>query len=195
MKKFNRFILILIIGAPLLSGCTAAVVGGAAVGASTLHDRRSTGTVLDDQTIELKALTRIFQNKQLFNSTHINATAYNGKLLLTGEAPSESLRNQAVALVRTIPKVRAVHNEIAIAGPSTLISRSSDAYLTSKIKVSLFNIRHIRGFDPTRVKVVTENGVVYLMGLLWQTEIEPVVETVRRVGGVQRVVKLFERID
>lgn len=195
MKQTISIILATLLSSIILNGCTPAIVGGVTVGAGAIHDRRSTGTVIDDQTIELKALTRFFKDDQLSASTHINTTAYNGIVLLTGEAPSEALRNKAISLVRTIPKVRKIHNEIQISAPSSIIARSSDGYITSKVKVSLLGIQDIRGFDPTRVKVVTEDGTVYLMGLLWPTEGQAVVERIRKIGGVQRVVKLFEYID
>ena len=121
-------------------------------------------------------------------------TSYNGTLLLTGEAPTEELRQDIASRANRIPNVVKVHNEIILAAPSSVVSRSSDSYITSKAKVALLNISNIKGFDPTRVKVVTENGVVYLLGLLKQHEVSPVTETIRRVGGVQRVVKLVEII-
>ena len=177
----------------LLTGCAAVAVGGAATtGVAVVHDRRSAGTVIDDQSIELKALNIFYGVKTIRLNTHVNATSYNGLVLLTGEAPTEQLRQDIIQRVSRIPKVTKVHNEIIIAAPSSLVSRSSDSLITSKSKVALFNVSHIKGFDPTRVKVVTENGVVYLMGLLKQHEVSPVIETIRRVGGVQRVVKLFE---
>jgi|TARA_R110002111_G_scaffold107734_6_gene166332 osmotically-inducible protein OsmY len=176
----------------LLSGCAAVAVGGATTGVAVVHDRRTAGTVIDDQAIELKALNIFYGVKTIRLNTHVNATSYNGLLLLTGEAPTEQLRQNIIQRVSRIPKVEKVHNEIIIAAPSSLVSRSSDSLITSKSKVALFNVSHIKGFDPTRVKVVTENGVVYLMGLLKQHEVSPVIETIRRVGGVQRVVKLFE---
>jgi len=179
----------------LASGCTAVAVGSAATtGIAIAHDRRTTGTVIDDQTVELKALRVLYGNNSIRLNTHINATCYNGTLLLTGEAPTENLRQQIVSEIRRIPNIKKIHNEILLAAPSALVSRSSDAYVTSKAKVNLFNINKIQGFDPTRVKIVTENGVVYLLGLLKQHEVTPVIETIRRVGGVQRVVKLFEVI-
>tara|TARA_R110002096_G_scaffold194356_6_gene376515 strand:- start:3766 stop:4353 length:588 start_codon:yes stop_codon:yes gene_type:complete len=176
----------------LLSGCAAVAVGGATTGVAVVHDRRTAGTVIDDQAIELKALNIFYGVKTIRLNTHVNATSYNGLLLLTGEAPTEQLRQNIIQRVSRIPKVEKIHNEIIIAAPSSLVSRSSDSLITSKSKVALFNVSHIKGFDPTRVKVVTENGVVYLMGLLKQHEVSPVIETIRRVGGVQRVVKLFE---
>jgi len=178
----------------LLSGCAAVAVGTATTGVAVVHDRRSAGTVIDDQTIELKALRVLYGVDKIRINTHINATCYNGVLLLTGEAPTESLRNDITNRLRQIPKVRKVHNEILIAAPSSLMSRSSDSLITSKAKVALFNLNKIKGFDPTRVKIISENGVVYLLGILRQHEMTPVIEAVRRVGGVQRVVKLFEII-
>ena len=177
------------------SGCAAVAVGSATTGVAIAHDRRTTGTVIDDQTVELKALRVLYGNDSIRINTHINATCYNGVLLLTGEAPTEGLRNQVISQIRRIPNIKKIHNEILLAAPSAVVSRSSDAYVTSKAKVNLFNLNKIKGFDPTRVKVVTENGVVYLLGLLKQHEVSPVIETIRRVGGVQRVVKLFEIIN
>ncbi|MBL4743475.1 MAG: BON domain-containing protein [Cycloclasticus sp.] len=192
--SFNKtHVFLLLLTLTLLSGCAAVAVGTAATtGVAIAHDRRTTGTVIDDQTIELKALKTLYGNETIRNNTHINATCYNGILLLTGEAPTEELRNTIINQLRQIPKVRKINNEIQLAAPSSLISRSSDSLITSKAKIALFKLNYIDGFDPTRVKIVSENGVVYLLGLLKQHEVDPVVETIRRVGGVQRVVKLFE---
>lgn len=189
------FLLISLISLSLLSGCAAVVVGGATTGVAIAHDRRSTGTVIDDQTIELKALKIMYSNALIRRNSHINVTCYNGLLLLTGEAPTDSLRQTIVQSIRVIPGIKKIHQAITIAAPSALVSRTSDAYVTSKVKVSLFNLNHISGFDPTRVKVTTEDGVVYLLGLLKPHEISPVVDTIRRVGGVQRVVQLFETMS
>lgn len=178
----------------VLSGCAALAIGGATTGVAVVHDRRTTGTVIDDQTIELKALNALYNNKGIWNNTHLNITSYNGILLLTGEAPTEALRNEAAETVRRIPKITRIHNEIVIAAPSSMLSRSGDSYVTSKAKIALFGLKELKDFNPTCVKVVTEDGVVYLMGLLKQHEISPVIERIRRVGGVQRVVKLFEII-
>ncbi|AFT66614.1 BON domain-containing protein [Cycloclasticus sp. P1] len=191
----KAFIVPALLSIVLLSGCVAVAVGTATTGAAVVHDRRTTGTVIDDQTIELKALGVLYGVDNIRINTHVNATCYNGILLLTGEAPTESLRNDIANRLRKIPKVRKVHNEILIAAPSSLVSRSSDGLITSKAKVALFSLNKIKGFDPTRVKIVSENGVVYLLGILKQHEVTPVIETVRRVGGVQRVVKLFEITD
>jgi len=182
--KFNGIFLILsVFLITQLSGC------------AVVHDRRTLGTVIEDESIELKSLQVLYGVDAIRLNTHINATSYNGVLLLTGEAPTEQLRTDISNRLRRIPKVQKVHNEILLAAPSSLLSRSSDSVITSKSKVALLSLNKINGFDPTRVKVVSENGVAYLMGILHKHEVTPVTETVRRVGGVQRVVKLFEIIE
>lgn len=121
----------------LIQGCAPAVVGGAATGAAVAYDRRTTGTVIDDQGIEFKAAYALFNNKEIYDQSHINVTSFNGVVLLTGETPSESLKQKATAEVKQIPKVRRIHNELAIAAPSALPSRSTDTWITSKIKAKM----------------------------------------------------------
>lgn len=190
-------VLVLAAGIALLQGC-AAVVGTGAVGAAgvagvaTATDRRSTGTVVDDEVIELKAIAALRRNTDIAPASHVNATSYNGILLLTGETPNEEMRGRITGLVEKIDKVRRVQNELAIAAPSSMLSRSSDAVITAKIKTTLG--RH--SFEiAARTKVVTENGVVYLLGLVRRGEADVATGIARKIGGVQRVVKLFEYID
>ena len=179
----------------LLQGCTAAVVGGAATGASMAHDRRTMGSFIEDQNIELKTASAISSNKALGDRSHINVTSYNRIVLLTGETPTHELRNQIQEIARGIAQVRRIHNEITIAAPSAMSSRGSDTWITTKVKTTLFKIKGMENFDATRVKVVTENGVVYLMGILTQPEADAVVDTARKVTGVKRVVKVFEYVN
>ncbi len=178
--------------APVLAGCVAAAGAGAAAGATAAHDRRSTGAFVDDQIIEVKALQLFIGDPGLSDQAHLNATSVNNVVLLSGEAPNAALRERAVALVRGINKVRKVHDEIAIAAPSALISRSSDTVITGKVKVALLSDNQS---SALRIKVVTERGVVYLLGVATRREGNAAAEASRRVGGVQRVVKLFEYID
>ncbi len=178
----------------LLQGCAGVIIGGAATGAAVVHDRRTAGTVIEDQAIELKGRKALSNDPEIRQKTHINITSYNNVMLLTGEAPSDELRSRAETLVRRIPKVKRVHNVIRIAAPSALVSRSSDTLITAKVKTQLMGLG-LEDFDPTRTKVVTEDGTVYLMGLLRPAEADAVVERTRRVAGVQRVVKVFEIID
>ncbi len=176
----------------LISGCAAVAVGGAATGAAVAYDRRTTGTVIEDQTIEVKASRAFNADTELSDDAHINVTSYNTRVLMAGEAPSEELRDRAVEIVRNIPKVSRVYNEVIIASPSSFMSRSSDSMITTTVKAALFGEA---GIESSHVKVVTERGIVYLMGLLTAEEGERAVETTRRVGGVQKVVKLFETYE
>ncbi len=176
----------------LIQGCAPAVVGGAATGAAVAYDRRTTGTVIDDQGIEFKAAYALFNNKEIYDQSHINVTSFNGVVLLTGETPSESLKQKATAEVKQIPKVRRIHNELAIAAPSALPSRSTDTWITSKIKAKMATDERI---DPFHIKVVTERGIVYLLGLVSRNEAQQAVNLVTNTAGVQRVVKIFEYTD
>jgi osmotically-inducible protein OsmY len=191
MQK-HKFIVLLLLTAVLLQGCAAAVVTGAATGATVAADRRTTGTVIDDQGIEFKASHAIFTNKDIYDQSHINVTSYNGLVLITGETPTESLKQQIESIVKNIPKVRRVFNEVIIAAPSSLPSRSSDTWITSKIKTKL---TAEKGVNPLNIKVVTEHGVVYLMGIISRAEAEQAILVITQSAGVQRVVKLFEYID
>ncbi|MBT6077854.1 MAG: BON domain-containing protein [Oceanospirillaceae bacterium] len=186
--------LILIISCfAILSGCAAAVIGSAAAtGVAVIHDRRSAGAVLDDETIELSALSQILQHEELRQYTHLNVTSYNYLALITGEAPNEALKLVAEKLVKNIDNVRAVYNEVQISAPSAVLSRSSDSLITTKVKTRMVGET---GFPANRIKVVTENGVVYLMGLVTQAEGEWAVRVASNASGIQRIVKVFEYID
>ncbi|MGB5339676.1 MAG: BON domain-containing protein [Gammaproteobacteria bacterium] len=193
--KLATTILAIFVTVNLLSACAPVIIGGAATGATAAHDRRTVGTFIDDEGIELKARGNIINDKDLNSQIHINITSINGVVLLSGEAPTEELRQRAEALVRTIPKVRLIHNEMTLAAPSSMMTRSSDTLITAKVKTKLFGIKGHPDFDATRVKVVTENGSVYVMGILYQAEADAVTDAARQVSGVQRVVKLFEYLD
>ncbi len=192
MKYVIAHAVLIAVAVTQFTGCAGVVVGAAATGVAVSRDRRTTGTVVEDQSIELKAGVQLRDDVELREQTHINVTSYNNSVLLTGEAPTETLRARAGEIVRGIDKVRQVYNEIIIAAPSALASRSSDSFITAKVKTSLFNISDFEHFDPTRVKVVTENGTVFLMGLLTREQGDAVADTVRQVSGVERVVKIFE---
>lgn len=176
----------------LLQGCVAVVGGAAATGAAVAYDRRTTGTFIEDQSIELKAGQAFREDKEINDTSHLNVTSYNMVVLVTGESPKEEIRNRIIDIVKNIPKVTRVYNEVTIAAPSSFTSRSSDSLITSKVKTKLLTLDN---FDGTRVKVVTEKGVVYLMGLVTREEADRATEATRQVGGVQKVVKLFQYID
>lgn len=188
-------LLVIILAASQLGGCAAVVVGGAAVGASAVHERRTVGTMVDDEGIEWKVKSAINENKSLSSQSHINVISLNGVVLLVGQTPTEALRQQTTSLAKGIEKVRIVHNEMTVAAPNSYMTRTSDSYITSKVKTSLFKVKGHEDFDPTRVKVVTENGTVYLMGIVYRSEAGDAAKQASRVGGVQKVVKLFEYLD
>jgi len=193
MINFYKSLCVALI-ATILSGCAPAViVGGTAINAA--HDRRTLSSFVEDQNIELKAYDAISKVPELDEKIHANVTSYNGIVLISGETPTEDMKNQVGNIIKDIPKVKKVHNELNIAAPSSLGIRSSDTWVTTKVKTSLFKVDQNNGFDPTRVKVVTENGIVYLMGLVKKNEADDVVDVVRQVKGVQRVVKIFEYVN
>ena len=177
---------------PVIQGCFGLAATGTAIGGITMQDRRTPGKYIDDEIIELNVLSSILEDDAILNQTHISVTSYNGRVLLTGEAPGESLRRRIVEIARDIPGVQFVHNEIALQAPSTLAARAADSLVTGKVKVALLAENKIRS---VHVKVVTERGIVYLMGLLRQDEADRVTEVTRRVAGVQRVVKVIEYIE
>jgi len=185
----------LLITALLLNGCVpVVVVGGAAATASVVHDRRTAGSIVEDQAIELRVINGLGKEKELSQQSHINVTSYDYIVLLSGETPSEAFRTRAGEIARAQKEVRRVHNELVIAAPSSMMTRSSDSLITSKVKSALFKVK-AEGFDPTRVKVVTENGTVFLMGLLYRQEASEVTEQARKISGVQRIVTLYRYLD
>lgn len=190
-KRTCRILFILLLPI-LLGGCVAAAITGTAAGAAVAVDERTTGTVIEDQSIELKARQALADNEAIKENSHINVVSYNTVVLLTGEATTEAIRQQIVEAVRNVPKVSHVHNEISIAAPSSFMSRSSDSLLTSKVKTRLLAAKEVDGFN---IKVVTDKGAVYLMGLTTREEAERATDVARRTGGVQKVVKLFQYTD
>jgi len=148
--------------------------------------------VIEDQAIELKASESIFSDKELRESTHVNFTSFNTVVLVSGEAPTEAMRDKIINIVRNIEKVTSVHNEMTIAAPSSFMSRSSDSVITSKVKTKLIADKTASALNT---KVVTEKGVVYLMGMLPREKADAATEIARTTGGVQKVVRLFQYTD
>ena len=171
--------------ASLLQGCFPLVATGVAGTALVATDRRTTGIYIEDENIELKALRALTR----FPNAHVSATSYNRRVLLTGEAPSEEARKQIEDTIRGIDNVREVVNELQVAGASSYASRGADSLITSNVKARMVSNGK---FSPLHVKVVTEGGVVYLMGLVDRQEADAAVEVARTTSGVTRVVKAFE---
>jgi osmotically-inducible protein OsmY len=166
-----------------------AVVGAGAT-ALALDDRRTAGAQTEDKEIDVRGEARI--NERFGDKVHINVTSYNRNVLLTGEAPDAATKAQIEKTVREITNVRGVVNEIQIAGASAYSARGNDSYITSKVKARF--IDNSGKFSVNHVKVVTENSVVYLLGLVTRAEAEAAVEIARTTGGVQKVVRVFEYV-
>ena len=174
-----------------LAACVPLLIGSAVVGTAVVAtDRRSTGAQLDDEVIENSTTLAI--NERYKGEYHVNVTSYNGIVLLTGEVPVEAAKADIGELVRTTPKVRAVQNELFVGPVSDLQTRSNDTLITSKVKARFVEAAK---FQITYVKVVTERGTVYLMGMVKHAEANDAAEIARTTDGVQRVVKVFEYID
>jgi len=176
-----------------LQACVAVVTTTAAGGVVVAEDRRTNAAMLDDEGIELKAQSRISEKFKRYSDTiHINVTSYNRIVLLTGEVPSEEVKTGIENLVKDIPNVKSVTNELVIAEPTSLGARTNDAVITSKVKSRFIEARK---FQPNWVKVVTENKVVYLMGIVNHTEANDAAEIASTTSGVEKVVKVFEYTD
>jgi osmotically-inducible protein OsmY len=172
----------------LVSGCAAVVVGAGGIAAvNALEDRRTAGSQLEDESNELRAANRI--SERFPEGVHVNITSFNRAVLLTGEVPDAAARDAIEKIAAGLPNVRSVANELEVAGASSLASRSNDSIITSKVKVRLLDARRV---NPLHVKVVTEAGVVYLMGILTQQEGNDATEVARTTGGVRKVVKVFD---
>lgn len=173
-----------------LPGCAPLVVGGAMVGTTMMVlDRRSSGAQVDDQAIELKAAVRI---RELGLPAHVNTTSYNRVLLITGEVPSQADRTTIEQQLSSLDAVRAVVNELAVMENSTVGSRTRDSVITSKVKASFVDAKDLQA---QAAKVVTERGIVYLMGRVTEREAARFAEVARSVEGVQKVVRVFEIIS
>ncbi|TXL15542.1 hypothetical protein BMR05_03420 [Methylococcaceae bacterium HT4] len=180
----------------MLTACGSIGQGLAEItGLSFLHDRRDSAAITLDEKIEDSAIIELHGLDEIKGKSHFNITSYNGKVLIAGEAETEDIREIIIANVRIISGVKLVHNEMALGPVSTLGARSEDSMLTIKVKDALSQIKDKPGFDATRVKVVTENKVVYLMGLVHKEEGEAAAKAVQNVVKVKKIVTVFEYID
>lgn len=170
-----------------LAGCFPLVVGGVAMGSLMAVDRRTAGTQVEDEGIELRALNRIHAEQG--DRVHINYTSYNRQLLLTGEVPSEEIRLSVERSAGAVGNVRSVVNDLAVMPKTSLVQRSGDTFITGKVRASLVDAKDI---SASAFKVVTERNVVYLMGLVTEREAARATSIARGVDGVRKVVRVFE---
>lgn len=179
---------------PWLTGCAAAVVGGAVIVASAIHDRRDSGTILEDQRIEIRIRDQLHQPGGPGRGNHLKTISHNRIVLLVGEARSAEDKARAETIASQVPKVRRVINEIDIMEPVGLGRRSRDSLLTTQVKSALLGV-DLEGFDAGHVNIVTVHGNVYIMGMVTREEGEAIAERARRQRGVRKLFKVFEYID
>jgi osmotically-inducible protein OsmY len=174
------------------SGCGSIL---SATDAEPIEDdsgERTYGARMDDESIETKATVNINAADPGFDTAHFNVISYNSYVLIVGQVPSQELKDKASAVVKEIRRVRRIYNELEVTGSVSMLTRSSDTWITSKVKSALLGGSETEG---NRVKVVTENGVVYLMGLATQAEADRIVDSASGTYGVRKVVRLFEYLD
>ena len=189
---YPKYLCALAIAATLcaLEGCFPIVAAGVSGGAMVAADRRTTGIYIEDNAIEIKAGNQV--NQKYPNNVHVNVTSFDRQVLITGEVPDEATRAEVARIVTGVENVKAVTNELAIGSASGIGSRSHDSLVTSDVKLRFVNSKD---FNANDVKVVTENGVVYLMGMVFHKEGDAAADIASTTSGVARVVKVFEYLD
>lgn len=188
MKNLRSFLLLLL---PLLAGSLQGCIEMAAVGAGAAvlgyEDRRTAGTMVEDEGIELRATNRV--SERFGDRVHVNITSFNRSVLITGEVPNANTRSEIEKIVQGVPSVRSITNELQVIGGTSLSSRATDSTITGKVKARFVDSGK---FSALHVKVVTEAAVVYLLGIVTEGEANEAVEIARTTGGVKKVVKVFE---
>ena len=191
--KFRQAVIIATISLGGLSSCITALVAGAAIATiDIIHDRRTAGEYVDDNTIELSAQNILVSSKTLRAGAHVKPVSWNGILLITGEINSQTNKQEITNRLSAITGVRQLVDETTITGKTALLARTNDAWITTKVKSQLLLKT---GLDANRVKVITSRGSVYLMGIVTQTEANTATASARSVKGVARVIKIFEYIE
>ena len=190
VKSFLSKVVTAALLASVLAACAPVMFGGAVVSGLVAVDRRTSGSQLEDETIELKGAIALREN--LGDRAHVNITSYNRRVLLTGEVSNAQDRQLVEKVVSSLPNVKAITNELAVMGSTSLTARSKDAYLTGRVKASLIDAKDL---FATAFKVVTERGTVYLMGRVTQREADRATDIARATSGAVKVVRVFEYIS
>ncbi len=188
-------VLLIILVSGSLQGCFPVIAAGVGTGALIAQDRRDSTTFVVDEKIEFAASDRI--GKQIKLRTHINITSFNRKVLISGEVPDESTKEEVGKIISDIENVLGVYNELVVSENSSLASRSNDSLITADVKIRFMRDKRFDApkFNTNSVKVVTENGTVFLAGIVSRAEAEAATDIASTTAGVKRVVKLFEYID
>jgi osmotically-inducible protein OsmY len=189
MKKLLLATTLIALSLPALQGCVTAVATGAGAGALMIADRRNAETYLADEAIEIRAFNRI--NEKFADKVHVNVTSYNLKVLLTGEVPDAGIKDELEKAIAGVANVKGVTNEVTVGASSSFGARSNDTYITSKVKARFIDANK---FQANHVKVVTEAGTVFLLGLVTRKEADDAAEIARTTADVKKVVRVFEYV-
>jgi osmotically-inducible protein OsmY len=194
MKKL--FLLFLLLNTLLIVACSSVATNpDSLVEQTPKPDRRSHEAISIDKVIETEATAELNSDDEIASQSHVTINTYNGATLISGETANESLKNKIVSIVQVIPNITLVHDNLIIAPPSDANSRANDQLITDTIKTSLVQIKNLPDFDPAMIKVVTENGTVFLMGIVRRAEGAIVIKITRLQPGVKQIITLFEYAD
>ncbi|WP_144211974.1 BON domain-containing protein [Shewanella donghaensis] len=176
----------------LLQGCAGVVMVGAVGGAKMVNDERSMSTQISDTNADFNISSALSQHQDIHNQTNITGVVLNSNVLMIGQSPNSMLRDKAVKVVQELEIGGRLHNQIRIGNPTSFTTRSNDTWVTTKVKTRMLNEKTL---DMTRVKVVTENGEVFLLGLIEREQADIAVEIARNTSGVRKVIKVFEYVE
>lgn len=185
--------LAILLGATIfLQGCVAAVIGGGAVAAKVATDPRTTGTQIDDETLEFKVENAVEKDAQIKAEGRVNAVSYNGRVLLIGQVPNSDVKDTATALAKGVEGVNEVYNELTVSPKISFAQISKDSWLTTQVKSKMFVDGRVKATD---VKVVSENGEVFLLGNVTQSQANAAADIASKISGVKKVIKVFKYLD
>lgn len=176
----------------LLQGCAGALMVGAVGGAKMANDERSMSTQISDTNADFEIISALSKHEDLNNQTNITGVVMNNNVLMIGQAPNSMLRDKAIKVVQDLNIGGKIHNQIRIGNPTSFTTRSNDTWVTTKVKGRMLNDKNL---DITRVKVVTENGEVFLLGLIERSQADLAVDIARNTAGVRKVIKVFEYVE
>ena len=185
--------LAILLGATIfLQGCVAAVIGGGAVAAKVATDPRTTGTQIDDETLEFKVENAVEKDAQIKAEGRVNAISYNGRVLLIGQVPNSDVKDTATALAKGVKGVNEVYNELTVSPKISFAQISKDSWLTTQVKSKMFVDGRVKATD---VKVISENGEVFLLGNVTQSQANAAADIASKISGVKKVIKVFKYLD
>ncbi|MDF3121193.1 division/outer membrane stress-associated lipid-binding lipoprotein [Haemophilus influenzae] len=183
----------MLLGATIfLQGCVAAVIGGGAVAAKVATDPRTTGTQIDDETLEFKVENAVEKDAQIKAEGRVNAVSYNGRVLLIGQVPNSDVKDTATALAKGVEGVNEVYNELTVSPKISFAQISKDSWLTTQVKSKMFVDGRVKATD---VKVISENGEVFLLGNVTQSQANAAADIASKISGVKKVIKVFKYLD